>query len=107
VPDYGAIFVDGQRLDEVPADLVLRSDRPHTVYFKAPGAVPELVVLKSEEVDGTPQLSPAKICFRPRMLRAGRELTIEIDPTVSAERPSGDAGPTSTIDIEPLPDFNP
>ncbi|MFQ5418263.1 MAG: hypothetical protein ACE5FL_14655 [Myxococcota bacterium] len=105
IPDSGAIFVDGQRLDEVPSELVLRSDRPHTVYYKGAGAVPELVVLKSEEVDGDTRLAPAEICIRPRRLRAGQELTVEIDRSVSAAPPSGDSGSVSTVDLDPRPDF--
>jgi len=106
VPEDVAIYVDGTRLEKVPSDVELRSDRPHTLYFKGPDFVPELIVLNSEEVDGKDRLSPSEVCVRPRYVRANRNLKVEIDPSVSATEP-GDEDLGSTIDVEPRPDFLP
>jgi len=106
VPEDVAIYVDGIRLEEVPSDLELRSDRPHTLYFKGADFMPELVVLNSEEVDGKARLSPSEVCVRPRYVRANRDLKVEIDRSAPATAPGGeDLG--STIDVEPRPDFLP
>ena len=106
VPEEVVIYVDGARLEEMPSHLELRSDQPHTLYFKGPDFVPELVVLNSEEVDGKAGLSPAEVCVKPRYVRVKRELKMEIDRAVSAAPPAGDEL-GSTIDVEPRPDFLP
>jgi hypothetical protein len=107
IPEEVAIYVDGARLEEVPSDLELRSDRPHTLYFKGPDFVPELVVLNSEEIDGKARLSPPEVCVRPRYVQANRNLTVEIDPAVSAAPDDGGEDLGSTVDVEPRPDFLP
>ena len=107
VPEEVAIYVDGARLEETPSTLDLRSDRPHTLYFKGPDFAPELVVLNSEEVDGRARLSPSEVCVRPRYVRVKRELEMEIDRGASAAPPVGGEEIRSTIDVEPRPDFLP
>jgi hypothetical protein len=106
IPEEVVIYVDGARLEEMPSHLELRRDQPHTLYFKGPDFVPELVVLNSEEVDGKAGLSPAEVCVKPRYVRVKRELKMEIDRAVSAAPPAGDEL-GSTIDVEPRPDFLP
>jgi len=106
VPEEFVVYVDGTRLEKTPSDLELRSDQPHTVYFKGPNFVPELVVLNSEKIDGKARLSPSEVCVKPRYVQVRRELTMEIDPAVSAAPPVGDEL-GSTIDVEPRPDFLP
>ena len=107
VPQEVAIYVDGARLEEAPSTLDLRSDRPHTLYFKGPDFAPELVVLNSEEVEGKARLSPSEVCVRPRYVRVKREIEMEIDGAVSAAPPVGGEEIRSTIDVEPRPDFLP
>ena len=107
IPEEVAIYVDGVRLEEVPSDLELRSDRPHTLYFKGPDFVPELVVLNSEETDGKARLSPSEVCVRPRYVQANRDLTLEIDPATPVAPGDGGEDLGSTVDVEPRPDFVP
>ena len=107
LPEEVVIYVDGTRLEKTPSDLELRSDKPHTVYFKGPDFVPELVVLDSEEIDGKHRLSPSEVCVKPRYVQVRRELKMEIDPDVSAAPPADGEEIRSTIDVEPRPDFLP
>jgi len=105
VPEEVVIYVDGERIDGTPSELALSKDEPHTLYFKGPGLVPELVVLNSEEVAGESALSPGEVCVKPRYVQVHREVEMEIDPDVSAAPPPGAPETGSTIDIEPRPDF--
>ncbi len=107
IPEEVVIYVDGERLDGTPSELVLRSDQPHTLYFKGPGIVPELVILNSEEVEGKARLSPGEVCVKPRYVHVRREVEMQIDPDVSAAPSPGAPETRSTIDIEPLPEFVP
>ena len=107
VPEEVVIYVDGNRLDEMPSVLELRSDQPHTLYFKGSDFAPELVVLTSEEVEGKAKLSPAEVCVKPRYIGVKRELKMEIDHAVSDAPSAGGEELGSTIDVEPRPDFLP
>jgi hypothetical protein len=107
VPENTTLYLDGERLDEIPSELILRSDRPHKLYFKGEDTVPELVILASEEVDGKPRLFPTEICVQPRSEPVRRELTVEIDPGVSADSAAGGEDAGFTVDVEPRPDFLP
>ena len=101
VPEEVVIYVDGEPLDEPPPALDLRSDRPHKLYFKGPGLVPELVVLNSGKMDGKAKLSPSEVCVKPRYVQVGRELEMEIDPNVSTAPPSPSS--TSAPSSSPAP----
>ncbi len=107
VPEEVVIYLDGTRLEEMPSVLELRSDQPHTLYFKGPDFVPELVVLNSEEVEGKARLSPSELCVKPRYVGVKRELKMEIDGAVSAAPSAGGEELGSTVDVEPRPDFLP
>jgi len=107
IPKEVVVYVDGERLDELPPELDLRRDRPHTIFLKGPGIAPELVVLSSEEVAGVSTLSPASVCVHPRLLDVRRRLEIEIDPEVSATPPSGERDPGSPVEVTPPPEFLP
>lgn len=107
VPEEVVVYVDGERLEEMPSELDLRSDQPHTLYFKGPAIAPELIVLESDEVSGKARLSPENVCVKPRYRMVNRELELQIDPDVAAEPPSGAAETRSAIDVEPRPDFVP
>jgi len=107
VPREVVLYVDGERLDEIPDELRLRSDEPHTVFVKGEAIEPELVVLSNDEVDGRWLLSPAKVCFQPRLREVRRELEIEIEPDVSAAPPSDEDDSHGTVEVEPPPEFAP
>ena len=105
IPREAVLYVDGERLDELPPELDLRSDRPHTIFLKGPGIEPALVVLSSEEVAGRSMLSPASVCVNPRLIEVRRQLELEIDPEVSAAPPPGAEEDGSTVEVAPLPEF--
>jgi hypothetical protein len=107
IPKEVVVYVDGERLDELPPELDLRSDEPHTVFVKGPGIHPELVVLSSSEVNGRMWLSPSSICIQPRLLEVRRELEFEIEPDVSAAPSDSDPEEESTTDVTPRPEFLP
>jgi len=108
VPPGSSVYLDGEKLEEVPSELKLKADRPHTVYIKGPGIVPELVVLTTEEVDGKLRLSPESVCAPPRAVEpVGRRLKVEIDPAAPSDTPANDDDLGSTVDVEPRPDFSP
>jgi hypothetical protein len=107
VPREVDVYVDGERLDEIPAELTLRSDQPHTVFVKGPGIEPELVVLEHEEVEGRWLLSPPTLCVQPRLLEVRRELEIEIDRDVSAAPPSDEEDADGAVEVAPRPEFTP
>jgi len=107
IPKEVVVYVDGERLDELPSELDLRSDEPHTVFVKGPGIEPKLVVLTSEELEGRSWLSPSSICVQPRLLEVRRELEFEIDEAAPAVTEDGAEETESTIDVEPPPEFLP
>ena len=80
------VFLDGEALEAVPEELVLRSDEPHVLFFKSEGYRPQRVVLESVEVDGASRLEPetVRITLLP-VARAGRELVIEPSESPSAD----------------------
>lgn len=107
IPKEVVVYVDGERLDELPTELDLRSDAPHTVFVKGPGIEPKLVVLTSEELEGRSWLSPSSICVQPRLLEVRRELEFAIEEDAPAVPEEGAEETKSTTDIEPLPEFLP
>jgi hypothetical protein len=56
------VFVDGERLDEVPAELRLRRDRAHTLFFSGGGFEKRSLILASRETEEGPRLEPADPC---------------------------------------------
>lgn len=71
------LFVDGERAEELPAELELRADRDHKVFVKRPGYVPELVVLEARGVDGREGLVPDRVRVRLLPVIGDREIQIE------------------------------
>lgn len=107
IPKEVVVYVDGERLDELPPELDLRSDEPHTIYWKGPGIESELIVLISEEVGGRSKLSPTSVCLHPRLIEVRRELEFAIDPDVSAAPPEGTRETGSITDVSPPAEFLP
>ena len=105
IPEEVVVYVDGERLDELPPELNLRRDEPHTIFMKGPGMKPELVVLRSEEISGRRMLTPASICLHPRRIEVRRELQFEIDPETSAVPASETSASDDTVDVVPPPEF--
>lgn len=94
VPEPITLYVDGEALEEIPESLELRRDQPHTLFFKGPGYQSELVVLRSEEKEGEPWLTPSELCVRPVLIGVERRIEVEVEaeePAPGAE----DAGPGS------------
>jgi hypothetical protein len=72
------VYLDGVRLENPPAELELRADRDHKLFVKRRGYQPELVVLESREVEGSPQLVPPVVRVRlERRADGAREVEIE------------------------------
>ncbi len=71
------LFVDGERAEELPPELELRSDRDHKIFVKRPGYIPELVVLEAREVDGRDGLVPDRVHVRLQPVVGDREIRIE------------------------------
>jgi hypothetical protein len=87
-PAGAVLFVDGEALPAVPEAIELRSDRDHKLFFKSPGYRPELVVLRSQRVDGAPRLDPQDVRVRlTPVAPSGRDVRIERDaPAAPTER---------------------
>lgn len=82
VPRQVTIYVDGEKLDELPDQLELRTDGPHVVFFRGGGVEPRMVVLDSEERDGKQRLAPESVCLEPVFSPVERRLELEIDDEV-------------------------
>ena len=71
------LYVDGERAETVPAEVELRADRPHKLFVKREGYVPELVVLETSERDGRDALSPDVVRVRLQPVIGDHEVSIE------------------------------
>ncbi|MCG8588446.1 MAG: hypothetical protein MJE66_04075 [Proteobacteria bacterium] len=79
-PTSVRVFVDGEPLAPVPAELELRADRDHTVFVKAEGFQPQLVVLRTTREGREDVLEPAAVQVRLEPAAGkGRDLQIESD----------------------------
>ena len=76
-PGAVELYVDGRRVEGLPNELELRSDRDHKLFVKRPGYLPELVVLESREVAGEETLEPGEVRVRLSPLVGDRRLEIE------------------------------
>ncbi|MCH2169829.1 hypothetical protein MK489_03510 [Myxococcota bacterium] len=73
-------------MTEVPPVLELRSDQPHTLFFKGGGYETRMLVLETQTHEGRPKLSPSDPCREMRFVERNRNLEIEIEPG-SSENP--------------------
>ncbi len=79
VPKDVTIYVDKKALDQVPEELELRVDEPHTLYFKREGYEPAMVVLEPKENETGPGLAPADVCVELHFVERSREVQIEVE----------------------------
>jgi hypothetical protein len=85
VPHEVSVYIDGRKLEKTPESVELRKDKPHTVFFKGGGYQPQMVVLRSEDVDGEKRLSPADVCTEAVFVETRPEVRIEAEPRPSEE----------------------
>jgi hypothetical protein len=85
VPHEVSVYVDGRKLEKTPESIELRKDEAHTVFFKGGGYPPQMVVLRSEDVNGEARLLPADICNEAVFVETRPEVQIEVEPGLSEE----------------------
>jgi hypothetical protein len=85
VPHEVSVYVDGRKLEKTPESIELRKDKPHTVFFKGGGYQPQMVVLRSEDVDGEKRLSPPEVCNEAVFVEMRPEVQIEVETRASEE----------------------
>lgn len=79
-PGPVAVYLDGQLLDGVPAEIELRADRGHVLFFRSEGYRSERVLLYPRERDGKPFLEPAQVSLRMvPVIASTRSFEIEIE----------------------------
>ncbi len=102
-PTATAVFLDKERLEEMPRELELRCDRDHTLLFKSEGHRSELIVLRSVLRGGKPRLEPADVRLRLTPLDpVRRELVIEGETELPRSSPASPAGTGGTTRDERL-----
>jgi len=79
VPENVVVYVDGNALDRLPEELKLERDQYHTVFVKAEGYRPSLIVLRTEESDGEKRLSPDSLCVREHLIEMHGDLELEVE----------------------------
>ena len=85
-PEPVVVFVDGKRVEPVPETLELKATRDHTLFFQREGYQSQLVVVRTRDLDGAPQLEPARVDVRlKRVVTSGPSITVEVDDTPIAE----------------------
>ena len=85
VPHEVSVYVDGRKLEKTPESIELRKDEAHTVFFKGGGYQPQMVVLRSEDVDGEARLLPADVCTEAVFVETRPEVQIEVELGLSEE----------------------
>lgn len=93
------LYVDGEPVEPVPAEVELRSDRDHKLYVKHPGYVPELVVLETAEVEGRDRLEPQSVRVRLEPVQGGRD--VEIDEVDEIDEVPPEAGAAPAVEGAP------
>ncbi len=63
-PGVVTVYLDSEKLESVPAEVELRADKGHVLFFRAEGYHRERVVLFSRQRDGKPHLEPAEVRVR-------------------------------------------
>jgi hypothetical protein len=80
VPREVTVYVDGRALDETPAEIELRKDRPHTLFFKGGDYEPQMVVMVSEELEDGHRLTPPDVCTQTTFEPLTPKVQMEVDP---------------------------
>jgi hypothetical protein len=90
VPRHVTVYVDREAVEPGTPAVLLRTDRPHQIYLKAPGHEPELVVLEPRtDADGRTTLDPPDVCVDLVRIGVDRKLSVE------AEQPDAEPAPAS------------
>ena len=74
------IYLNGEKLEEPKSSLELKANRNHTLYFKRDGYKSELVILRTQEIDGEDALRPERVDLELEALvesRPGLQLEFE------------------------------
>ncbi len=79
VPKDVTIYVDKKPLDSVPNEIELRTDQPHTLFFRGKDYNPTMVVLDSVVGENGPALAPDNVCVELHFVKRTQELEIEIE----------------------------
>ena len=80
VPKDVTIYLDQEPLDGVHDAIHLRTDRPHTLFFKGGGYEPAMVVLEVEGEGSAQTLSPRDVCAELHLVKRRRDLELEVEP---------------------------
>jgi hypothetical protein len=85
VPRDVTVYVDGRALEDRPDEIELRSDEPHTVFFKGGDYKPQMIVMESEETPDGHRLSPVDVCTHTTFEKLDPRVQMEIDPSLGEE----------------------
>lgn len=79
-PDEVDLYLDGERLEEIPASLKLKSNRNHTLFFKREGYLSQFILLRSSGKSGDEKLSPDFVALELQELTVRQpSLSLEIE----------------------------
>ncbi len=86
VPRTVTVFVDGERLEEAPRELELRSDEPHTLFFSGGGYEKRSLILDSRETEDGHRLDPSEPCRELRFEPVEKSVEFEVDEEAGPPR---------------------
>jgi hypothetical protein len=79
-PEPLVVYLDGERLTEIPEELELKANRDHTFFVKRDGYRPKLVILTTHEFEGRHTLAPDAISLTLKPITdTTKALTIELE----------------------------
>lgn len=81
-PDAAEVYLDGELVGTTPLELRVETGTEHSVFLKAEGYQPRMVVLdRNRPADGIDFLTPADVRVRlvPRTGMPDREVEVEVD----------------------------
>jgi hypothetical protein len=74
------VYLDGEKLKQVPSELELRANRDHTIFVKREGYRSQLVVLTTVELEGESMLDPGSISLELKPITdTTKALTVELE----------------------------
>ena len=86
VPSEVTVYVDGRALEGHPDEIDLRTDQPHTFYFKGGDYRPQMVVLVASEVEGETRLTP-DLCREVVFAEMRPDVVVELEEEEPAPGP--------------------
>ena len=79
-PEPLILFVDGERMEQVPPEVELTANRDHTLFFQREGYRSQLIVVKTTELGGKAHLEPERVKLRLRRDTAtAPDVSVEIE----------------------------